>query len=133
MATLSGTITSVALIDTPSGSVIDSSGNLVQNAVIHFTISGTYVQADDAQLTGVPAAMRTRMAGGKTPTLISAMFAAPGDEAGTPIGAGPTITVSGTTLSFPLTGGDLSTEHAGATLGTVGKPIAIRVCYTIAP
>lgn len=132
MATLSGTITSVALIDTPSGSVIDSSGNLVQNAVIHFTISGTYVQADDAQLTGVPAAMRTRMAGGKTPTLLSAMFCAPGDEAGTPIGT-TAVTVSGTTLSFGLTGGDLSTEHAGATIGTVGRPIAIRVCYTIAP
>ena len=132
MATLSGTITSVALIDTPSGSVIDSSGNLVQNAVIHFTISGTYVQADDAQLTGVPAAMRTRMAGGKTPTLLDAMFCAPGDEAGTPIGCS-SVAVSGTTIGFALTGGDLSTEHAGATLGTVGKPIALRVCYTIAP
>lgn len=132
MATLSGTITSVANFDTPSGPLADSSGNQVWNAMLHFTISGTYVQADDAQLTGVPAAIRSRMANGKTPTLLSAMFAAPGDEAGTPIGAGPVITVSGTSLTFPLTGGDLSTEHAGAVLGTLGKPIALRVCFTCA-
>ena len=131
MATLSGTITSVALLDAPHGPVKDSSGNEVWNAVISFTITGTYAQADNAQLTGVPAAMQSRMAWGKTPTLLSAMFAAPGDEAGTPIGAGPVITVSGTSLTFQLTGGDLTTEHAGAALGTVGKPIALRVCFTV--
>ena len=131
MATLSGTITSVSNFDAPNGPVADSSGNQVWNCMLHFTISGTYVQADDAQLTGVSAAIRTRMAWGKTPTLLDAMFAAPGDEAGTKIGCSG-VTVSGTTIGFALTGADLSTEHAGAVLGTVGQPIALRVCFTCA-
>ena len=58
----------------------------------------------------------------------SACLASPGDEAGTAIGVGP-ITVSGTTLSFALTGGDLVTEHAGAVLGTINAPIGIWVTW----
>ena len=131
MATLSGTITSVSNFDAPNGPVADSSGNQVWNCMLHFTITGTYVQGDNAQLTGVPAAIQARMAWGKTPTLLSVMFAAPGDEAGTAIGA-KTLAISTTTITMELTGGDLSTEHTGAALGTVGKPIALRVCFTVA-
>lgn len=129
MATLTGTIQSVALLDTPNGPVRDSSNNEVWNAVIYFTITGTYVQNDNAQLTSVPTTMQTRLGWGRTITLLDAMFAAPGDENGTAIGC-KTVAVSSTSITFELTGADLTTEHAGAALATVGKPIALRVCFT---
>ena len=131
MAVLTGTIQDVALVDTPCGPAKDSSGNEIFNALVTFTITGTYVQNDNAQLTSVPTTMATRLAWGKTITLLDVMFAAPGDEAGTPIGA-KTLAISTSTITMELMGGDLTTEHAGAALGTVGKPIGLRVCFSAA-
>ena len=129
MATLSGTIRDVALQQDPLGVKVDSSGRAVRTALVTFTITGTYVQADDAQITGVPAALKAIIKNGATIAFVrSACLASPGDEAGTAIGVGP-ITVSGTTLSFALTGGDLVTEHAGAALGTINAPIGIWVTW----
>ena len=130
MATLDGTIKSVVL-DTPVGPVYNGSGVEVWNALITFDISGAYVQGDNAQLLLVPTVMRTRLAWGKSITLLSAMFAAPGDEVGTVIGA-KTVAVSSTTPTFELTGSDLTTEHSTATLGALYKPISLRVCFTAA-
>lgn len=129
MATLSGTIRDVALQQDPLGIKKDSSGRSVRTALVTFTITGTYVQADDAQLLLVPTAMKALIKNGATIYAIrSACMCAPGDEAGTPIGVGA-VTVSGTTLSFSLTGGDLVTEHAGAVLGTINAPIGLWVTW----
>ncbi len=129
MATLSGTIRDVALQQDPLGVKVDSSGRAVRTALVTFAITGTYVQADDAQLLLVPTAMKAIIKNGATIAFVRcACLAAPGDEAGTAIGVGP-ITVSGTTLSFALTGGDLVTEHAGAVLGTINAPIGIWVTW----
>jgi hypothetical protein len=129
MATLSGTITSVSNVRTPAGPKFDSSKNQVYVCDIGFTISGTYVQNDNAQLTSVPTAIQNAMKWNRTVTLLDAMFAAPGDENGTVIGA-KTVAVSGSNITFELTGGDLSTEHAGATLATVGQAIFLSVTFT---
>ena len=43
-----------------------------------------------------------------------------------------TLAISTSTITMELTGGDLTTEHAGAALGTVGKPIGLRVCFSAA-
>ena len=41
--------------------------------------------------------------------------------------------MSGANLTFPLTGTDLVTEHAGATLGVVDLPIQLFVTFKAAP
>lgn len=129
MATLSGTIRDVALQQDPLGVKKDSSGRSVHTALVTFTITGTYAQADDAQLLLVPTAMQALIKNGATIAYVrSACMAAPGDEAGTPIGVGA-CTISGTTISFALTGGDLVTEHAGAALGTINAPIGLWVTW----
>lgn len=131
MAVLTGTIQSIANLRTPSGPVRDSSNNEVWACDVYFTISGTYVQSDNAQLTLVPAALRTLLGWGRTITLLQACMSAPGDENGTAIGC-KTVAVSTTTITMELTGADLTTEHAGALLATVGKPIVLNVTF-IAP
>lgn len=130
MATLDGTIKSV-VCDMPIGPVKNGSGAEVWNALITFDISGSYVQGDNAQLLTVPTAMQNLLKWGKSITLLDAMFAAPGDENGTVIGA-KTVAVSGSTITFELTGSDLTTEHSTAALATLVKPIALRVCFTAA-
>ncbi len=129
MATLAGTIVSVSNAQCPAGSVFDSSKNQVYTVFIGFTITGTYVQNDNAQLLLVPTAIESAMKWGRSVTMLDAMFAAPGDENGTPIGA-KTVAVSSTSITFELTGGDLTTEHAGAALATVGRPIFLAVTFT---
>lgn len=133
MATLSGTIQNVSLAQVPLGIKEDSSGRLLMTVLVTFTITGTYAQADDAQLllvkTGIEDATRS---GITIANILGACMASAGDEAGTPIGVGA-ITVSGATLSFPLTGGDLTTEHSSATLGTLAAPIGIFVTFTYTP
>lgn len=129
MAVLSGTIQSVSNVRAPAGPKFDSSDNQVYVADIGFTITGTYAQGDNAQLTAVPTAIQSAMKWGRTVTLLDAMFIAPGDEAGTVIGA-KTVAVSGTSITFELTGADLSTEHANAALGTIRAPIFLGVTFT---
>ncbi len=135
MAVLTGSITGVHGLTEPAGPAFDAAGDDIYGLYVTFTISGTYAQGggNQAQLTGVPAATETYMHDGRSPTMISAAFAAPGNEAGVGvIGAGPTITVSGTSLTFPLTGTDLVTEHTGAVLAAVDQ-IQLYVTFKAAP
>jgi hypothetical protein len=130
MAVVSGTVQDVWGYTAPLGPVVDSSGNQVLCAFVSATFTGTYDQSSNAQITTLNTTIANRMHAGKTVTLIDACFAAPGDEAGTPIGA-KTTAISSTTLTCELTGGDLSTEHSAAALGTFNRPIAFLVSYTI--
>lgn len=129
MATLHGTINHVWGDTAPLGPVADSSGNKVYGCYLSASFSGTYAQADDADLLTVPTVIRNFHRDARAVTLLQACVAAPGDEAGTPIGAGQ-CTISSTTISFPLTGGNLTTEHAGAALGTMTRDICFYVTYT---
>lgn len=130
MAVVSGTVQDVFNYTAPLGSVVDSSGNQILCAFVTATFTGTYDQSADAQITTLNTTIASKMHSGKTVTLIDACFVAPGDEAGTPIGAKSTA-ISSTTLTCELTGGDLSTEHSAAALGTFNRPIAFCVSYKI--
>jgi hypothetical protein len=130
MATVSGTVQDVWNYTAPFGPVVDSSGNQILVAYVSATFSGTYAQSDNAEITTLNTTISTRMHAGKTVTLIDACFAAPGDEAGTIIGAKGTA-ISSTTLTCELTGADLSTEHANAALGAFNRAIAFAVSYKI--
>jgi hypothetical protein len=99
------------------------------------TFTGTYVQGENAEVLAITTAISAKLHnGGKTIALVpgSVGLAAPGDEAGTAIGA-KTIAVSGTGITCELTTGDLSTEHAGAALGAMGHGICFHVTYTYTP
>jgi hypothetical protein len=130
MAVVSGTVQDVWNYTAPFGPVNDSSGNQVLTAYVSATFTGTYDQSADAQILLLNSTIASKMHAGKTVTLIDACFAAPGDEAGTPIGA-KTTAISSTTLTCELTGGDLSTEHSAAALGSFNRPIAFAVTYKI--
>jgi len=130
MAVLTGTISSIHNFSTVVGNRTDGSGNSVMCCLLAATFSGTYAQADNAQLTLVPTAIKDSMRLESTVTLLSAAFAQRGLESTTPIGAGPLCTVSGTSITFQLTGSDLTTEHASAALGTMNEPIWFFVSFT---
>lgn len=135
MATLSGTIVDVFNISTPLGPKLTTAGLGIQSCYITVTFTGTYVQGENAEVLAITTAISSKLHnGGKTIALVpgSVGLAAPGDEAGTAIGA-KTIAVSGTGITCELTTGDLSTEHAGAALGAMGHGICFHVTYTYTP
>lgn len=115
----------------PHGARPNGSGNNIFTCFVSGNFSGTYVQNDNAQFTGIGGASGTiasQLHNGKTITLLDACFAAPGDEAGTKIGA-KTVAVSTADITCELTGSDMTTEHAGAALGTMTEPIVLCVTY----
>lgn len=134
MAVITGTINNVWGFTTPLGpaKTNETPPQEVISCYVSASFSGTYAQADDAQLTLVPDAIESHWRKGKTITILDACFAAPGDEADVPIGAN-TVAVSGTTITFQLTGGDLTTEHASAVLGTMARDVAFYVAFKFAP
>jgi hypothetical protein len=89
----------------------------------------TYAQANDAQVTALGTAMAAIMRDGRTITPLQACFAAIGDENGSKAGA-KTCTISGGNLTFEVTGGDISTEHANAALAVYNDGIKLFVTYS---
>jgi hypothetical protein len=134
MATLHGTIHNVWGFTVPLGPVTtnDSPPQEVISCYVSASFTGTYAQADNADLLLVPDAIESHWRKGKTITLLDAGFAAPGDEADVPVGA-KTVAVSGTTVTLELTGGDLVTEHANAALGTMQRDVAFYVAFKFTP
>lgn len=130
MATVAGTIQNVFGFTTPAGPKVNGSGNAIQSCFITATFSGTYAQADNAQIAAVGAGIAAVRRDGKTVTLVQACLAFPGDEAGSIVGA-KTVAVSTDALTMELTTSDLSTEHSGAALGTFNAPIGFFVTYTL--
>lgn len=131
MAIVSGTISSVGQHTTNAGPVVNGSGLPVLSCVIAATFSGTYAQSDDATITAIPTAIQNSRRDGKTASMVSFAFESPGLESTTVIGAGLPSSVSTTAAVFPLTGADLSTEHANGALATMTRPILFRVGYTL--
>lgn len=130
MATLSGSNISVFGHTTVTGPSFDSSNKAVYGCHITCEFSGTYVQADNANILLVTSAIADSLRSGATIALLAACFAAPGIEGTSTVIGAKTVAVSGTGLTLELTGADLSTEHAGAALGTSAKPLAFYVTYT---
>ncbi len=116
----------------PNGSEKETTGN--KNILCCFVpitaVAGTYASADNANAAAVGAAIAATRRDGRTITLLSAAFAAPGKlAAGTVIGA-KTVAVSTDALTMELTQGDLSTEVAdGALTDTFAEPIQLFVCF----
>jgi hypothetical protein len=129
MAVTSGTISSIDFV-TPTGARFNGSNNQVMGCFLTATFSGTYDQGADSQILTVTTAIQNKRRDGKTVTLLDAAFAAPGDEAGTVIGA-KTLAVSGSGLTMELTQSDLSTEHSAAALGSFNVPIAFFVTFVL--
>jgi hypothetical protein len=134
MAVITGTINNVWGFSTVLGPTksSDSPPQEFMTCFVSASFSGTYAQADNAQLLLVPDAIESRWRKGVTITLLDAGFAAPGDEADVPLGAN-TVAVSGSTITFQLTGGDLVTEHANAALGTMSRDVAFFVAFKFTP
>lgn len=132
MATLEGSNISVWGHTPVHGPMYDSSNKNVYGCWISCTFSGTYVQADNATILAVPTAIGASLRSGKTITMLDAAFAAPGIEGTAIVIGAKTVAVSGANITLELTGGDLSTEHAGAALSELSKPIAFYVAYTSA-
>ena len=133
MATLVASSVSVYDHKAPHGARVNGSGNNIFDCYVSGMFSGTYVQNDNAQFTGVggaSGAIASSRRDGKTVTLLDACFCAPGDEAGTKLGA-KTVAVSTADITCELTGSDMSTEHTGAALGTMTEPVVLRVSYVL--
>jgi hypothetical protein len=130
MATLSGSNIQVFNHTTVTGPSYDSSNKAVYCCYIVCEFSGTYVQADNANVLLVTTAIADSLRTGDTIALLDAAFAAPGIEGSSTVIGAKTVAVSGTGITLELTGADLSTEHAGAALSAMTKPIAFHITYT---
>ena len=136
MAVVSGTITSVMTVKA------DRDETPLQVALVLFTLSGTYAQADNAQLLAVDAAIQNSRRNGKTVTLLDAMLVQPAADAGNATTGGlllcaKTIAISGSNITFEVTESatagtvDISTEFADATaLPAQGWPFGFYVSFT---
>jgi hypothetical protein len=130
MAVVSGTITNIqevrAAVNTPGSSDL-------QMALVLFTVSGTYAQADDGSIAGVGAAISAARRNGKTITLRGAMPAQAATKASDPtviIGT-KLVSVSTDAVLFTLTSGDHTTEHADATaVAAQDRPFGVMVSFT---
>jgi hypothetical protein len=130
MATLSGSNIQVFEHSTSTGPMYDSSSKQIWSCKLTCEFSGTYVQGDNANVLLVTTAIGDSLKSGDTIALLDASFIQAGIEGtSTAIGA-KTVAVSGTGLTLELTGADMSTEHAGAALSTMTRPICFSVTYT---
>jgi hypothetical protein len=128
MATVSGTVHTVNGIDGYGGQI-----SALQAVQILFTVSGTYAQADNGILAGIPTLIGNSRRNGKTVTLVDAMCGHPAtkesDAAQTM--ALKTVAVSGSDVTFEITDGDFATEFADATaVPAQARPFALLVSFT---
>lgn len=130
MAVSNGTITNVFQYQLPIGTRRTSAGKPVECCFLTAIFGGTYAQTDNAQITAIPAVLQASMKNNKTIEIVDACFVAPGDEAGSIVGAKSVAVSAGTTITLELTQGDLSTEHANGALGTFNVPLCFCVSYT---
>lgn len=132
MAAVVGTINRVTWIDDSYGPVVDSSGNLIRTALITVSFTGTYAQANDGTVAGVPAAIQGIAHNGKTVTVLGACAGPPGlAGAGgiVPMGVlANGVSHSAGTLTVQLSDGTLAAEYADATaIGTFTRDVGIIV------
>lgn len=126
MAVVSGTVWSVHT--TRSDAIHD-----LQEAEVLFTVSGTYVQAENGILSGVPTLIQNSRRNGKTVTMRYVMASTPAQSAVTPttILGLKTVAISSSDVTFEITDNDYSTEYANATaLPAQLRPFAIKVAFT---
>jgi hypothetical protein len=125
MAVVNGTLPEVDTL------VSDSVGPL-QLARINFTMSGTYAQADNGALVGVPTLIQNSRRNGKTVTMVYVMGGQPATKASDPtaIMGLKTVAISSADVTFELTDGDYTTELASAAVPAQARPFQILVGFT---
>lgn len=125
MATLSGTLPQV---DT----LVSNSVGPAQVARIKFNVAGTYVQADDAKLVGVPTLIQNSRRNGKTVTMRDVMLGQVATKASDPtaILALKTVAISSADVTFEITDGDYSTELGAGAVPDQMRPFEILVLFT---
>ena len=133
MAVTSGTVYSVATLK--DDALVDG----LKVALVLFTMSGTYAQADNSQLLLVTTAIQDSRRNGKTVTIRDAMLWQAARTLTDPdvlLGL-KTVAVSGSGLTFELTLGgganalDLTTEFTDATaIPTQDTPFGVAVLFT---
>lgn len=133
MAVTSASSVQVHSHNTPAGPAKDSSNNEVHCCYLSFILTGTYAQADNSIISGVPTLIQNMRRDGRAVTLLAQglAFAAPGKEDGAIVGV-KTLAVSSNDITFEVTQADLSTEHANAAFGAFDLPITIFVAYKLA-
>lgn len=133
MAVTSGTVHSVATLK--DNDLVDG----IKVALVLFTMSGTYAQADNSILSGVPTLIQNSRRNGKTVTIKDAMIWQAARSATDPdvlLGA-KTVAISTNDITFEVTLGaganalDLSSEYTDSTaLPTFDTPMGFAVVFT---
>lgn len=131
MAVVSGTVHTV---DTLMADAVSA----VQLARIKFTVAGTYAQADNGQLVGIPTLIQNARRNGKTVTLRGAMLGAPATKNSDPnlLMALKTVAVSSADVTFEITEGatagvvDYSTELAAGAVPAQARPFELIVAFS---
>lgn len=125
MAVTNGTIHSVAVKKSSAVSPL-------QECDVLFTMSGTYAQADNSALVGVPTLIQNSRRNGKTVTMVSVAVGTPATKTSNPATImavkGPAISTNDVT--FELTDGDYSTELANGAIPGQERPFALHVAFT---
>ena len=105
----------------------------LQECEILFTVSGTYAQAENGILEGVPTLIQASRRNGKTVTMRYVMASTPAQSNVTPttfLGL-KTVAISSSDITFEITDNDYSTEYTNATaLPALMRPFAIKVAFT---
>lgn len=110
MAVTSGTVTSVKHIEADGLSPL-------QQAIVYFTVAGTYAQADDSILSAVPTAIEDSLRNGKTVTISDAVLVQPARKDSNPklmMGA-KSVTVTSADITFAATESATAGSYDGAT------------------
>ena len=118
---------------TPNGPITDGNANReVYGCFVSFRMTGTYDQAANAQITGLPAIIQASRRDGRIVTLLAAglALAAPGREAGLVTGV-KTLAVAGANVTFEITTADLNTERAATVFADYDQLITLFVAYEL--
>lgn len=133
MAVTSGTVHSVAVLKD------DALNDKLKVALVLFTMSGTYAQANNSQLLAVPTLIQNSRRNGKTVTLVDAMLWQAARSAADPdvlLGL-KTVAISTADITFEITLGaganalDTSTEFTDSTaIPAQDTPFGLAVLFT---
>ena len=126
MAVTYGTITNISTVKA-------NAVTPYQVAEVLFTMTGTYAQADDSQLSAVGVAISNARRNGKTVTLVDACLGQPANKAATltEILAAKTVAISTDDITFELTLDDYTSEYTNATaIVAQNRPFSLLVGFT---
>lgn len=109
----------------------------LQTVLLIFNLTGTYAQADNAIISGIPTLIANARRSGKVPSIKGAMLAQPARKASNPdlYMALKTVAVSGSDVTCEVTEGataktiDYSTELANGAMPDQETPFGIFVCF----